>query len=142
MPAAVNHLKKQKNQEPAGEPVLEPTGEPTGDGSGLPTATDPCRSGREKRRPWWREATAPNRPRLPDLATARRHRPDPPQDAVTGRIRSPRTATGQIHLRTGSSLPSHDPWRRKSRPSDLEREEEGGVMEMERGRGIWRGRGR
>ena len=37
--------------------------------------------------PWWREATAPNRPRLPDPATARRHRPDPPRDAVTGRIR-------------------------------------------------------
>ena len=63
MPAAVNHLKKQKNQEPASEPVLEPTGEPTGDGSGLPTVVDPCRSGREKRSswsgprisgPWWR----------------------------------------------------------------------------------------
>ena len=49
--------------------------------------------------PWWREATAPNRPRLPDPATARRHRPDPPRDAVTG----------QIRLRTGSSLPSHEP---------------------------------
>ena len=121
MPAAVNHLKKQKNQEPASEPVLEPTGEPTGNGSGLPTAADLCRSGREKRRPWWREAAAPNRPRPPDPATARRHRPDPPRDAVTGRIRSPRAATGQIRLRTGSSLPSHDPWRRKSPPPDLER---------------------
>jgi len=76
--------------------------------------------------PWWREAAAPNRPRPPDPATARRHRPDPPRDAVTGRIRSPRAATGQIRLRTGSSLPSHEPPR--STPRSEEREEgEGGI---------------
>ena len=189
MPAAVNHLKKQKNQEPAGEPVLEPTG----DGSGLPTAADPCRSGREKRSsrpgpsvsgpwwrsrhrgrggdpamvdggrrtdasspamvevpaswpwwipaswPWWREAAAPNRPRPPDPATARRHRPDPPRDAVTGRIRSPRAATGQIRLRTGSSLPSHEPPRSTpARPvledRKRERRERDGSVGEKRGR--------
>ena len=71
--------------------------------------------------PWWREAAAPNRPRPPDPTTARRHLPDPPRDAITGRIQSLHAATGQIRLRTGSSLPSHDPWRRKSPPPDLER---------------------
>ena len=84
--------------------------------------------------PWWREAAAPNCPRPPDPATVRRHQPDLPWDAVTGRIRSPRAATGQIRLRTGSSLPSHEPPRSTPRSEERERREREGSVGEKRGR--------
>ena len=83
--------------------------------------------------PWWREAAAPNRPRPPDPATARRHRPDPPRDAVTGRIWSPRATTGQIRFRTSSSLPSHEPPRSTPRSEERERREREGSVGEKRG---------